>query len=310
MFQRKATWLTHCMILLGMTLGTASSAQAAVIEIFPTIGPNPFTGIGSYATYSANALSALQANAGMGVPPATGAAGPGQYLGGQVQGPNPPAPSPATNFVITPNQITATNAPNTSWLGQANPGSAFGAAFANELGNFLYYGIRITGAPGETFNLAALKAAGVSTLTTNSPGLGLNPFPSNLTAAYGTYSQNNQGIDNVAASLGGVPVNSNNDTDPVDRLFLVGPALGFATAGPLGSAQAEIDAVLQEILNLQHSGDFLQFQFNINGFTTTAGSFNSNSVVILDIPEPGSIALWTLSVAGVLGYVRRRRMAV
>lgn len=303
MFQRKAIWLTRCMILLGMTLAGASSARAAVIEIFPVVGPNPFGP--SYATFASNALTALQANGGTGTPPVTGAAGPGQYPGGQLQGMTSiAAANPSTNYVITPNQITATNSPNTSWLGQANPGSAFGPGFANELGNFLYYGMRITGQGQETFNLAALKAANVSTLTTNSPGLGLNPFPSNLNDAYASYAANN-----VAAFLNGTPETDPNSTDPVNQLFLVGPALAFATNGPLGSSQAEIDAVLQEILALQHTGQFLGFNFQINGFNTTAGSFSSNSVVILDIPEPGSIALWTLSAAGVFGYIRRRRLA-
>src|ERR1039458_10495284 len=70
-----------------------------------------------------------------------------------------------TNF--TADQTIVTGFP--SWMGQADPGSVFGAAYANELGNRMHFGFDMVATGGETFS-----ANNVSFSSTSSPGGGLD----------------------------------------------------------------------------------------------------------------------------------------
>ena len=55
--------------------------------------------------------------------------------------------------VVGPGYFVVSEFP--SWLGQADPGTAFGPAYANELGTRLHWVTRVTAPKGQTINIAA-----------------------------------------------------------------------------------------------------------------------------------------------------------
>jgi hypothetical protein len=99
----------------------AGVAGAGVIQmnVYPSIGPDPFNSLGTFTAYSANALYALQNGLS-----SYGASGPTYY-------------SRATSFDGA--QVLGTDPPLHSWMGQASPS----APYDTQSGNMLMYGLVI-----------------------------------------------------------------------------------------------------------------------------------------------------------------------
>jgi len=121
-----------------VTLGvfTWCAHAGVVIMVFPSPAPNAF-GSPSWPGYVTNAINALQ----NGLP----------SVGN-------PANDPTAYFRVsteTDRDNIVTGFP--SWKGFANPGTKFGPAFANELGNRLHFGLAIIGTNGTTFSLSGLS---------------------------------------------------------------------------------------------------------------------------------------------------------
>src|SRR5262245_15416952 len=134
----KGARIGRVMVGAALLLSLAGHAVSGpiTIEIFPSIAPNAF-GSPSFSGYAANAQTGLQS--------------------GVTSVGNPALPTfYSTVSQITASQIVVTNFP--SWLGQANPGAAFGAAFASELGSRLHFGLHVNG-NGTQFSLSQLSFA-------------------------------------------------------------------------------------------------------------------------------------------------------
>ena len=135
-------------VALVLGLFAVSAAHADIqVTVLPSLGPNYF-GSPSWVTYVANAVYAIQ----NGLPSYGDSNSPTYY-------------TQTTNF--TADQTIVTGFP--SWMGQADPGSVFGAAYANELGNRMHFGFDMVATKGETFDVNS-----VSFSSTSSPGGGLD----------------------------------------------------------------------------------------------------------------------------------------
>jgi hypothetical protein len=266
-------------LVLGSTmmllLAAATAKAQYTVTVYPSIGPNG-NGSPSITTYGLNAISALETGATHAGTPGT----PGYYS---------QLPSGST---VSPTSIISTGA--NSWLGNAHPTGAF----ANEVGNALFFGVSIKSTNGSPFTPTTLNY----NLTTGVTNPGFNAaLTGNL--ATRTYSPFLVGFNGATQIPTGTPVAGT----PVTAIYWAGPSGSFA------STVAGLPAAIQSLLaqytangGVPVGGTLPGNSFNING---TAVSLNNNARI--GTPEPASVAVLALGVMGLLGYTynRRRRAA-
>jgi len=168
---------------------------------------------------------------------------------------------------ISANQLVVSGFP--SWLGQANPGGAFGQNFANELGNRLHFGLAVVASPGTTFSLSQLSFSMAST------------DPGNTFQFSGDFSDPNDPTNvyssaRVGVRSDGTLVTSGPATQLVSALYYVGVGNAIAPddIGATGTDQEQLDQVLGFIEGLE------PFQINVTyTLTTDAGTFTGTSFV-------------------------------
>lgn len=258
----------HKALLLSL-LAVAPAFANPTIMVFPSVAPNAF-GSPSYDGYVANAIFALENGL-----TSYGTPGTPQYYQQTSQ--------------ILPNQMIVTGFP--SWLGLADPGTVFGPAFANELGNRPLFGIVIDG-NGSKISIDQLSLSA----TSNDPG-------HLLAFAFGAgsynYSSNYVGIINGAG--GPTFVTGGPNTQLVDMIVGRGSGNAFdayCDGCTIADQQAAIDAL---------SPDFAV----MNQFTGTYsyGALATGSATFDVTPEPAtcSFMLAGLVLAGVLKVRRSNR---
>jgi len=103
--------------------GHAGICDNVGITVTPWLAPNKF-GSPSFTPAEANAVAAMQQGLST-----NGAAGPAQFN--------------AQTTPVTSSQVVVTNF--NSWMGDINPAATFGAAYANELGNRMTFGLAVNG---------------------------------------------------------------------------------------------------------------------------------------------------------------------
>ncbi|HEV7385737.1 MAG TPA: PEPxxWA-CTERM sorting domain-containing protein [Phenylobacterium sp.] len=254
----------------------AGAAHAVTITVTPTLAPNAF-GSPSFAPWAGNAFTALyngQASAG--------APGTPSYFQAQSN--------------VQAKDLVVTNF--SAWMGQAEPGGAFGGEF----GNRGHFGLSILG-DGAQFSISQLSFSATSTDPGDLLAFGF------LTGEY-DYSSSYVGVlagdDGVVGTGDDTFVTSGANTQLVDALF--GRGSGNSLAALCGGCtpaqeQAAIDAA---------AGSFGTQAFKYTGtyqlravtgalIAEGSGTFN------VGIPEPST---WALSIVGfgfVGGALRRRR---
>ncbi len=185
------------------------TADTFTVTVLPSISPNPF-GSPSFAGYANNAITAL-------VNGQTSAGTPGTPTYYSV------LPMSGSNYTTTTASIIATDF--NSWNGQANPGGAF----ANELGNFLNFGVVVTRnnatvPPTDTFTLAGVSINITDTNGNANDNLGYSDDLSGTnfgTDSIGTIKYGWDGTGGLSPNI-----TSGDDTTPTNALWYT----GFATS--------------------------------------------------------------------------------
>ncbi len=127
------------MLAVLIALAFTPAAKAITIEVVPALAPNG-SGSPSFSGWEANAIYALE----------HGLAAYGN--------PNLPTYYHA-GAAYNSAEVVVTGFP--SWMGQVDPGTVFGPAFAAELGNRMHFGLIIDG-EGEQFSISELSLTGTS----------------------------------------------------------------------------------------------------------------------------------------------------
>jgi hypothetical protein len=252
------------------------AAHAAEITVIATVAPNAF-GSPSYGAWVSNSITALHDGAAT-----AGVAGTPSFYSAQ-------SSVTAAEVIVTP---------FASWRGQADPGTVFGAAFANELGNRMLFGLRIDGG-GTQFSISQLSFNATSNDVGNLLGFGF---------AAGTYNYGleyqgvNAGVDGILWDGDDVFITSGPNTLLVDGLVGRGSGSSFAADICPGCTVAQ----QQQAIN-----DAAHFDGQPTSFTGTysLGAATGSGTFSIAVPEPST---WALMIAGfglVGGMARRRRSA-
>jgi hypothetical protein len=274
-------------VVLGLVAGEADQARAGlVISVTPSLAPNAF-GSPSYNDYVTNAVTALETGASSNGTPNT----PSYYQ------------AIADGSTIDANQVVVTGFP--SWLGQADPGTAFGAAFANELGNRLLFGLSaVESSSADKFAIADLSFTATSSDPGNSLGFGFAQGSYNYSSDYVGVIYGAGGASDVA---GYTFVTSGPNTQLVNAVFGRGSGNAYEalSSDPGATDQDKINNVIASIPSGTFSGTY-----TLDG---VSGSGNVNIVNTPDpapAPEPSSLVSAGIGIATVLGvYWRKRRKA-
>jgi hypothetical protein len=263
-----------------LALALAPCAQAATIVVTPSLAPNAF-GSAYFSAWTANAIGALH----------DGVASAGD--------PSLPSYYQAQSS-ITPAQSLVTGFP--SWMGVADPGTAFGRAFANEGGNRTHFGVVIDG-DGQQFSISQLSFEGFSDDPANILGSGFHydagDFDYNL-----SYQGVLKGSDGLLWTSDDVFVTSGPNTTLVDGLVARGPGNSipvYCAGCTVAEQQAAIDLVANGPFPTKFTGTYGLHLEGEDFIETGAGTFTFGAV-----PEP---ATWLMMIAGfgLIGVTLRRR---
>jgi len=266
--------------LLGFLSLFAVSARAEgiVISVYPSVAPNRY-GSPSYGPYVSNAIDALSS---------------GLSAYGDMNYPS----YYAQQTLIPISQMVVTGFP--SWDGLADPGTVFGSAYANELGNRALFGVVIDAGPGApSISIGELSFAAVS----NDPG-GL------LTFSFG------QGSYNYSTEYVGVIFGTGGDPDTYvtsgssDQLVneIIGRGSGNAASAyctgctTVAQDQAAINATYGSFSGMSRfTGTYTLTGPGGIVLSTGSGAFDV-------VPEPGTLPVAAAAALALgLALARRRR---
>jgi len=190
---------------------------AITMEQFPTSAPNSL-GSPSFAGWTTNAINGLENNISTVGNPQT----------------DPTAYYRVSNLGDRGNIVSGGF---TSWHGVADPGTVFGPAFANELGNRLLFGLHILG-NGTQFRLSNLSFA----LHSSDPSDTFQQIDNFSTDSYTPQRVGiNYGPDHIKGTGDDVRITSGPGTQLVDELMYVGAGGALPNSGT-GTPQEQLDA--------------------------------------------------------------------
>jgi hypothetical protein len=266
-------------LLLLLALGAPLAPAEPTISVYPAVAPNQWGSL-YYNGWVGNAISALENGL-------TSSGDPGLPSHYQQQS------------SITGSEILVTSFP--SWMGNADPATHFGPAFANELGNRPLFGLVIQG-NGTRFSLANLSFAATSTDPGDSLGFSFGA---------GSYGYGPDYVGIILGAGGPTYVASGPNTQTVD--VLVGRGSGNAlwpcgTGDPLPcTTVAEQQAALDWWAhsggsNWSFTGTYTLGDGNGGTLATGSGTFDITSA-----PEASTPLLVAGGVLVLLGLSRRRR---
>ncbi|HEX5379302.1 MAG TPA: PEPxxWA-CTERM sorting domain-containing protein [Phenylobacterium sp.] len=250
------------------------AASAATITVTPSLAPNAF-GSPSYAAWVANAVGALHDGDA-----SRGNAGLPSYYHAQSN--------------VSSAEAVVTGFP--SWLGHADPGAVYGAAFASELGNRMLFGLRIDG-DGSQFSISQLAFSASSSDPYNALAFAFGA------GSYG-YSADYQGVlkgaDGLLWTADDVFVTGGSSAALVDGLVGRGSGNSFAAYCP-GCSVAQQQAAINDVASYPGG------PFTFTGLYSLGDSKGSGTFNISGVPEPST---WAMMIAGfglVGGFARRAR---
>ena len=257
-----------------MICSSSAYSMALTIDIRPSSAPNVF-GSPSWNTHQSNALNSLENGLGnigdRNTSPTAYEILNGEYMAGDVM-------------------VTSGN----SWRGQANPA----APFDQEHGNRLHFGLHLFGDGVVQFKLEDLNFAITSSdaalnFAGNFSGLSFNGT-SRIGIHWGADRAKGGGDDTVYVA--------GNGTTLIDEMVYVGVGNAYwpdFTPGP--DLQADIDSTINY---LKTNKPVIMGEYSIVG---TDKITYRNKETLVFVPEPGTLALFGLGLAGI-GIARRKRM--
>jgi hypothetical protein len=257
-------------------LSMTTAAHATVINVYTSVAPNAF-GSPSYAPYVANATGAIHDGA-----VSRGNSSDPSYYHQQSS--------------VQADQVIVTGFP--SWMGKVDPGTVFGSAYTNELGNRMLFGLRVDG-QGQKISIDQLSFNAFSTDAGNELGFGFGA------GSYGysnDYMGVNAGADGILWTSDDTFVTSGLSSQLVDGI--VGRGSGNADAAycsgcTLQQQQAAIDAAAAYWSKPAKFTGTYTYGTDVMG----SGTFD---IGVAGVPEP---ATWALMVGGfgLAGVALRRR---
>jgi hypothetical protein len=281
---KSSKWILVAVVSLGCAAGVF--ADPISITVTPSLAPNAF-GSPSFGDYQANAISALTSGSSTAGNPAL----PSYYSA--VTGP------------LAVSQNIVTNIP--SWNGTSNPGGAFGAAYANEYGNRLHFGLHIVG-NGAQFSISELSFTATSSDLTNSLGFA---FPNGY--GYGAgYVGLSYGADGIKGTADDQLITGGSSDQLVNELFGRGSGNAWEVDDSSGNAQQQQLAIDMGAQQIWAANNSQPFTFTgtyalIDGSTTLASGSGQVTFdqAVAPLPSP---ALASLGLLGILA-VRKLRSA-
>jgi len=176
-----------------------------------------------------------------------------------------------------------------SWHGTANPGTAFGPAFANESGNLLFFGLVILGTDSTTFSLSNLRVH----LHSDDPATTFNAV---FDFSSFNYSSGSVGIDPVS----GNPITSGPGTQTVRALYYGGAGIVYVAPNGIctGTDQATLNCV-KGIYDALMPFHLIADYTLLNDAGTPIGSAQGS--VLFAAPEPATLGSLTLGALALLG---------
>jgi hypothetical protein len=247
-------------------------ARAITIDVVPALAPNSYASP-SYPGWQANAIYALA----HGLPAYGDPGSPTYYQAG-------------ANYYSAQVIVTGFN----SWMGQVDPGTVYGAAYANEFGNRMTFGVAIDG-EGAQFSISQLSFTATST----------NALELDFGRATGSYSYD-AGFVGVLAGADGILwtgddtyVTSAPNTQLVDGLVGRGSGSSFAAYCP-GCSLADEQAALLSAAGYPGVPYSFTGTYSLAALASGSGTFQIDSV-----PEPGTFG-FVAGAAILLGAFRRR----
>ncbi len=194
------------------------------------------------------------------------------------------------------NQVTSFN----SWMGQTDPGTVFGSAFASELGNRLHFGLVILG-NGTQFSISQLSFVGTSSDPANYLGFGWNTGDYDYSPGYVGVVHHTGGADTY--------VTSGPNTQLVDELYSRGSGNAAWPCGPGDPSPCGTPAEQQAAIDAAAAYNGTPYTFS--GTYTLAGPDNTAwkgtaEVTLVPTPEPMSIVFLGTVLCGVFTGVRRK----
>jgi PEP-CTERM motif len=257
---------------IALALFTSVPAKAVTITVETWLAANG-AGSPSFAGAEANAVQ-------------------GMMNGGVATGSGPTAFTPVTN--VTPAQTVVTQF--RSWMGVVDPGTAFGAAYANESGNRMTFAFSAISDPSHEFSISQMSFTGHSSDPSGVLNFG------NAAGAY-NYSTGFVGVQyGKDGKLGGgddVFITSGPNTQLVDALFGRGSGNSLAAVCH-GCSLAEQQAALDAVAAYPGS------PFTFTGTYTIGEDAGSGTFNIANVPEPSTWAMMVLGFAGI-GFMAYRR---
>jgi hypothetical protein len=268
------------LLAVALSLGIPSFASIS-FEVFPSPAPNAFGSPSWNPGYVQNALNALE----------NGLSSVGD-----------PATDPTAYYQVTQEtdlQNIVTGFP--SWLGSADPGTVFGPAFANELGNRLHFGLHIVDTGGQ-FSLSELSFD----MESSDPGDTFQ-FVGDFAGASDAYSSTrigiNYGPDGVKGGGDDVLINSGPASQLINELVYVGVGNAVAPGGSCtGTDQSTIDCIKAFYDSISPFSISTTYTLTAPGNIVLGSA--SASVDLVSTPEP---ATFGLLLTGALALIWKRR---